>query len=165
MVATTRALQVGERSYPVVLPSIRDPRLHLASVIISIHILGQLGLGFNVSIPQILVAIFTAAILEVILTFALAGSLIWPASAMLTGSGVALILRDVGTVHGEYWSWRSWYVFALVAAGYALRATVLLVRGRIATLNHDFHPKSAKEELKEELDDLAQRQAAEGGKP
>ena len=49
-------------------------------------------------------------------------------------------------------------IFALVATGYALRATLLLARGRIDTLNHDFHPKSAKEELKEELDDLANRQ-------
>jgi TRAP-type C4-dicarboxylate transport system permease small subunit len=61
-----------------------------------------------------------------------------------------------------------WYaglvVFALVATGYALRATWLLFGGRILTLNADFHPKSAKEELKEELDDLAVRQAAEGDK-
>jgi len=59
-----------------------------------------------------------------------------------------------------------WYaglvIFALVATGYALRATALLFGGRIDTLNHDFHPKSAKEELKEELDDLVQRQTAEG---
>jgi hypothetical protein len=34
---------------------------------------------------------------------------------------------------------------------------------RIDTLNHDFHPKSAKEELKEELEDLAQRQTADEG--
>ncbi len=62
-----------------------------------------------------------------------------------------------------------WYaglvIFALVASGYALRATGLLVRGRIDDLNHDFHPKGAKEELKEELDDLAQRQSTEGAKP
>lgn len=60
-----------------------------------------------------------------------------------------------------------WYaglvVFALVAAGYALRATALLFGRRIDTLNHDFHPKSAKEELKEELDDLAQRQHVAAG--
>jgi TRAP-type C4-dicarboxylate transport system permease small subunit len=62
-----------------------------------------------------------------------------------------------------------WYaglvIFALVATGYALRATGLLATRRIDTLNHDFHPKSAKEELKEELDDLANRQASEGAKP
>lgn len=61
-----------------------------------------------------------------------------------------------------------WYaglaIFALVSTGYALRATGLLFSGRIGTLNSDFHPKSAKEELKEELDDLAVRQAAEGAK-
>jgi TRAP-type C4-dicarboxylate transport system permease small subunit len=67
------------------------------------------------------------------------------------------------------WPQSVWYaglvVFALVATGHALRATLLLARGRIATLNTDFHPKSAKEELKEELDDLANRQATEGAKP
>ncbi len=67
------------------------------------------------------------------------------------------------------WPQSVWYaglvIFALVATGYALRATGLLATRRVDTLNHDFHPKSAKEELKEELDDLAQRQAAEGAKP
>jgi TRAP-type C4-dicarboxylate transport system permease small subunit len=62
-----------------------------------------------------------------------------------------------------------WYVglviFALVACGLAWRATRLLLRGDIATLNSDFHPKSAKEELKEELDDLEVRQASEGAAP
>lgn len=62
-----------------------------------------------------------------------------------------------------------WYaglvIFALVSLAYALRATGLLFSGRIDRINRDFHPKSAKEELKEELDDLAVRQAAEGGQP
>ena len=62
-----------------------------------------------------------------------------------------------------------WYVglvvFSLVATGYALRAVLLLSRGRTPELLHEFQPKSAKEELKEELDDLAQRQAGEGAKP
>ena len=67
------------------------------------------------------------------------------------------------------WPQGVWYaglvIFALLATGYAARASSLLFTGRIDTLNHDFHPKSAKEELKEELDDLAVRQAAEGTKP
>jgi TRAP-type C4-dicarboxylate transport system permease small subunit len=67
------------------------------------------------------------------------------------------------------WPQGVWYaglvVFALLATGYAARASSLLFTGRIDTLNHDFHPKSAKEELKEELDDLAVRQAGEGAKP
>jgi TRAP-type C4-dicarboxylate transport system permease small subunit len=64
------------------------------------------------------------------------------------------------------WPQSVWYaglvIFALVATGYAVRASMLLGSGRIDTLNHDFHPKSAKEELKEELDDLAQRLKSEG---
>jgi TRAP-type C4-dicarboxylate transport system permease small subunit len=65
------------------------------------------------------------------------------------------------------WPQSVWYaglaIFALVATGYAARATLLLASGRIDELNHDFHPKSAKEELKEELEDLAQRQTADEG--
>ena len=60
-----------------------------------------------------------------------------------------------------------WYAglvaFALVATGYAVRATILLISGRIDALNVDFHPKSPKEELKEELEDLAQRQGGDAG--
>jgi TRAP-type C4-dicarboxylate transport system permease small subunit len=59
-----------------------------------------------------------------------------------------------------------WYtglvIFSLVAVGYAVRASFLLFNGRTADVLHEFQPKSAKEELKEELDDLAQRHAAAG---
>ncbi len=62
-----------------------------------------------------------------------------------------------------------WYagliMFMLVALGFAGRATWLLFTRRIDQLNEEFHPKSAKEEVKEELDDFAQRSAAvQGGK-
>ena len=63
MTASARALTIGSQSYPVVLPNIRDPRLHVASVIISIHVLGQVGLHFNVTVPQILAAIVTCWII------------------------------------------------------------------------------------------------------
>ena len=59
-----------------------------------------------------------------------------------------------------------WYagflIFMLVAIGYAVRASILLFSGRIDELNVEFHPKSAKEELKEELEDLEQRLHAGG---
>ena len=67
------------------------------------------------------------------------------------------------------WPQSVWYaglvVFALVASGYALRATRLLFGGDLETLNRDFHPKSTKEELKAELDDLSARQGASGSRP
>ena len=101
MASSGRTLTLGGTAYPLVLPNVRDPRLHVAAVIISIHVLGQLGLDFQISVPQILAAILAAAILEVAITFAQTRAIVWPASAMLTGSGVALIMRVVGTSSDE----------------------------------------------------------------
>ncbi len=121
----------------MVLPNVRDPRLHLAAVIISIHILGQMALGFHVSVVQILVAILTCAAIEVTWTLYRSGSLVWPASAMLTGSGVALIFRVVGTENGDYWSWRGWYIFAIVAGVSLLTKYMIQYRG-----SHVFNPSN-----------------------
>ena len=115
--------------YPVVLPNFRDPRLHLAAVIISIHILGQTALGFQVTVPQILSAILASAILEIVITFRRKRELVWPASAMLTGSGVALIFRVVGIERGDHWSFRGWYLFALVSAASLATKYLLTFRG------------------------------------
>lgn len=48
-------------------------------------------------------------------------------------------------------------VFGILACGYALRATWLLLSNRIDDLNVEFHPKGVNEELKEELEDLEHR--------
>lgn len=54
-----------------------------------------------------------------------------------------------------------WYaallVFAVYAVIYAGRASYLYFGGQRAAVLDEFHPKGAKEELKEELDDLALR--------
>ena len=126
---TSRTIAVGGTSYPLVLPNVRDPRLHVAAVIITIHVLGQVGLHFPVSVPQILAAILASAILEVALTFRQARAFVWPASAMLTGSGVALILRVVGTPPDEPWNTDFWYVFAGVAVFSLLTKYVIRYRG------------------------------------
>ena len=134
---TARSLTIRGASYPVVLPSIRDPRLHVAAVIISVHLLGQVGLGFRVSVPQILAAILTCAILEIALTFRQTRSFVWPASAMLTGSGVALILRVVGTPADDPWSFHAWPLFATIAGLSLLSKYVIRYRG-----THIFNPSN-----------------------
>ena len=62
-----------------------------------------------------------------------------------------------------------WYaglvLFMLMGVGFAVRATWLLVTRRIDELNEEFHAKSAKEELKEELDSVKARQTAKGDRP
>ena len=50
--------------------------------------------GYRSDVPQILAAILTTATIEIALTFRQTRSFVWPASAMLTGSGVALIDYD-----------------------------------------------------------------------
>ena len=134
---TARAVTLGGTSYPVILPNIRDPRLHVAAVIITIHVLGQVGLHFRVSVPQILAAIITTAIIEIALTFRSTKTFVWPASAMLTGSGVALILRVVGTPPDDPWNTYAWYVFAGVAAFSLLTKYVIKYRG-----THVFNPSN-----------------------
>lgn len=134
---TARSLTLRGASYPLVLPSIRDPRLHVAAVIISVHVLGQVGLHFRVSVPQILAAILTCAVLEVALTFRQSRSFVWPASAMLTGSGVALILRAVGTRADDPWSFDAWYLFAAIAGLSLLTKYVIKYGG-----THIFNPSN-----------------------
>ena len=128
-VAGGRTIRVGGHSYPLILPKIRDPRLHVAAVVVTIHTLGQVGLRFQVSVPQILAAVLTSAIIGVAVTFRATGTIVWPASAMLTGSGVALILRVPTTPPGDHWSTHKWYVFAGVAAFSLLTKHVIRYRG------------------------------------
>lgn len=137
MTAATRAVRLGDRSIPLVLPNRRDARLHTAAVIIAIHTIGIMALGFRVSVPQILAAILTAAVIDVVFTLWDSGKLVWPASGMLTGSGVALILRLVGMESGDYWSWAGWYWFALVGGVSVLTKYIIRYRG-----NHIFNPSN-----------------------
>ena len=136
MHAAGRSIRVGANSYPVVLPKMRDSRLHVAAVVITIHTLGQVGLHFRVSVPQILAAILTTFILGVAMTFRTTKSIVWPASAMLTGSGIALILRVPGTPN-NHWTFHAWYVFAGVAAFSLLTKEAVRYRG-----SHLFNPSN-----------------------
>ncbi len=111
-----RALRIRGRAYPVLLPTLSDPRLHLAAVISSLQVLGQVAFDFRLSIPQILISIGTCAFLEMGIAFWTKRVIMWPASAMLTGNGVAFILRVQGTEHGQWWSLRGWWIFAATAA-------------------------------------------------
>ena len=103
--------------YPVVLPSLKDARLHLAAVIISLQVLGQVAFDFDLSIAQILISIGTLRRARGRDRLpAAARCIMWPASALLTGNGVAFVLRVPGTEHGDWWSLHGWWIFAGTAA-------------------------------------------------
>ena len=130
-------LRLRGTSYPVLLPSLRDPRLHLAAVIVSLQVLGQVAFEFRLSIAQILVAVITCAVLESGIAFRRQKVLLWPASALLTGNGVAFILRVPGTEHGDWWSMHGWWIFAGTAAVALLSKYLIQFRGR-----HVFNPSN-----------------------
>jgi hypothetical protein len=108
------------RDYRVVLPSIRDPRLHVAAVLLTLQALGQTVLGFRLSIAQILVCLATGALIEFTVSFFKDKTILWPASGLLTGNSTAFILRVPGTLHGQWWSTHGIEIFiGVVALGMA----------------------------------------------
>ncbi|HZU20019.1 MAG TPA: FG-GAP-like repeat-containing protein [Gaiellaceae bacterium] len=131
------AVAIRGTTYPVVLPKLRDPRLHLAATITSLQVLGQVAFHFRLSISQILISLATCALLEVAITVRKQRVLMWPASALLTGNGVAFVLRVVGTRHGDWWTTRGWWIFALTAGGSLLSKYVIAWRGE-----HVFNPSN-----------------------
>jgi Na+-translocating ferredoxin:NAD+ oxidoreductase RnfD subunit len=134
---TGPSFTIRGRPYPVLLPKLSDPRLHLAAVIISLQIIGQIGFDFELSISQILLAIGTCAVLEVGIAMRQQHVLMWPASAMLTGNGVAFVLRVPGTVHGDWWSLNGWWIYVGTAAVSLLSKHVIKWRGE-----HIFNPSN-----------------------
>src|SRR5256714_1688532 len=123
--------------YPVLLPTLRDPRLHLAAVIVSLQVLGQVAFRFDLSIAQILLSLGTCAIIEFSIAFGRQHLIMWPASALLTGNGVAFVLRVPGTQHGDWWSLRGGWIFAATAAAALLSKHLITLRG-----GHIFNPSN-----------------------
>jgi hypothetical protein len=123
--------------YPVRLPKLKDPRLHVASVTMTLQVLGQTVFDFPLSIAQILIAMGTCAAVDLFVVFRRERVIAWPASAMLTGNGIALIMRVPGTEHGDWWSLNGWWVFAGTAA-LAMASKYLIRSGG----RHVFNPSN-----------------------
>src|SRR5579864_6728711 len=135
--AAAPSIAIRGTPYPVLLPTLRDPRLHLAATITSLQVIGQIGFHFEVSIAQILLSLGTCAVLEVAIAFRSRRVIMWPASATLTGNGVAFVLRVPGTVHGDWWSLRGWWIYVGTAAVSLLSKHVIRWRGE-----HIFNPSN-----------------------
>jgi hypothetical protein len=120
-----------------VLPTLRDPRMHVAAVLLTLQVLGQTVLGFRISVAQILICLATGALIEFLVVFFKDHAIIWPASGLLTGNSTAFILRVPGTLHGQWWSTNGIAIFiGVVAFG---MATKYLIRWRG---RHIFNPSN-----------------------
>src|SRR5581483_4475859 len=99
-----RSVRLRGRDYQVLLPSLRDARMHVAAVLLTLQVLGQTVLDFRLSVAQILICLLVGAAIEFTVGFFKDKVILWPASGLLTGNSTAFILRTPGTLHGDWWS-------------------------------------------------------------
>src|SRR5579864_7755259 len=137
MAASKRKVRIGGRDYPVLLPSLRDPRLHVAVVLLTLQALGQTVLDFRLSVAQIIVCLVAGALIEFTVGFFKDKVIMWPASGLLTGNSTAIILRVPGTVHGDWWSLNGIWIFLGVVAIAMASKYLILWCGR-----HVFNPSN-----------------------
>ena len=132
-----RTARIRGREYPVLPPSLRDPRLHVAAVLLTLQVLGQTVLDFRLSIAQILVCLAVGALIEFVVAFFKDKVILWPASGLLTGNSTAFILRVPGTLHGQWWSLHGIWIFVAVVAVAMASKYLIRWRGR-----HIFNPSN-----------------------
>ncbi len=132
-----RSLHLLGRDYPVLLPSLRDPRLHVAAVLLTLQVLGQTVLDFRLSVAQILVCLAVGALFEFGVGFFKDKVIMWPASGLLTGNSTAFILRVPGTLHGDWWSLHGVWIFVGVVALSMASKYLIRWKGR-----HIFNPSN-----------------------
>jgi hypothetical protein len=132
-----RTVRLGGRDVPVVLPKLRDPRIHLAITTFTIITIGMVWLDFRLSIPQMAVALLACGVLDVARTYRTQAVLAWPASALQTATSTALILRVTGMQAHDWWSFDGWYYFAGVATAGVLTKYYIRYQGR-----HVFNPSN-----------------------
>lgn len=136
-VRPSRSITVRGRVIPVIGPNPRDPRLHLALVIVSVITIGTALLDFRLSVPQIVITVGVCAVVETIYRFVSSGALMWPASGMQTATSTVLVLRVAGVEHGDWWSFQGLHWFVGVAVFGLLTKYVVRVRG-----SHVFNPSN-----------------------
>src|SRR5467141_3261375 len=132
-----RGVRLLGHDYPVLLPSIRDPRLHVAVVLLTLQVLGQTVLGFGLSVAQILACMAAGALIEFGVGLFKDRVIMWPASGLLTGNSTAIILRVPGTFHGQWWSTHGILIFIAVVAVSMASKYLIRWRGR-----HIFNPSN-----------------------
>ncbi|HKW71904.1 MAG TPA: hypothetical protein VJQ08_03670 [Candidatus Dormibacteraeota bacterium] len=135
--AKGRIVRIRGREYPVFLPSLRDPRLHVAAVLLTLQLLGQTVLNFRLSVAQILICLATGALIEFGVGFFKDKVILWPASGLLTGNSTAFILRVPGTFHGQWWSTHGIWIFIGVVAVSMASKYLIRWKGR-----HIFNPSN-----------------------
>ncbi|MCB1038857.1 MAG: RnfABCDGE type electron transport complex subunit D, partial [Acidimicrobiales bacterium] len=125
------------RGYRLVGPSLADPRLQNSLILLVVHLCGQVWFRWELSIAQILICWLTCGAIEVAQGMRRDRTIAWPAGALLTGNGIALLLRANGTVHGDWWSLHGWYYFFGISLAALVIKRYVRFQGR-----HIFNPSN-----------------------
>jgi Na+-transporting NADH:ubiquinone oxidoreductase subunit NqrB len=104
----------------------RDPRWVMIGIHSTFNVLGQTVLGFKITPLQIVTAVVMAAAWDVGLHRAWYGSWIVPKSGLITGLGIALLLRGPGL-----------YIFAFTAVLAVASKHIIKINGK-----HVFNPST-----------------------
>jgi len=117
---------MARRPFQIVIPKLRDPRLTLALGLTTWTVFGQTFLYFNRNLLQILVAMGSACVLDMLLALLLYRQILVPISAYITGLSLGILLAS-----------NDWRVFAL-ASIWAIASKYLLRVGD----RHFFNPSN-----------------------
>src|SRR5437762_13574082 len=99
--AKRRAVRIFGREYTVILPSLRDPRMHVAAVLVTLQVLGQTVLGFRLSVVQVLICMAACGRIESMATLFKSRTMRAPAIAMLGVASAACSMRTRSTLHSQ----------------------------------------------------------------
>lgn len=117
-------------SVNVCYPRMSDPRLIQISVLLVGTLLGQSVFGFEVNAGQILLSVGTCVILDMFLAYRQERALIFPASGLISGLSLALLLR----VHEGQWQ----YLIYVIAGAVAILSKYWIRRGG----SHVYNPSN-----------------------
>ena len=117
---------MAEKGFPLVVPSLKDPRCTIAAALTLWTVLGQTTFYFNNNPVQLAAAIGTAMALDVIMGIIVLRQLMVPLSAYITGLSIGILLSS-----------DDWRVFAVAALWGILSKYLLRSRGR-----HFFNPSN-----------------------
>ena len=124
-------------AYPVVLPKLSDPRLHLAVVITTLQVLGQVAFHFRLSIAQILVLLDVRGARGRDHVPEAEGARSGPRAPCSPGTAWRSSSACRARVHGDWWSLHGWWIYVGTAAVSLLSKYVIRWRG-----GHIFNPSN-----------------------
>lgn len=129
-----RRVRVRASGVTLIYPLLTDPRFLQITALLSYNILGQFVYGFRISPANLILTVALCAALDVGINYALRRVLIVPISGIISGLGIAMLLRVAPDSYPTLF-----YVFASYAA---ITSKYLFRTGEGREARHIFNPSN-----------------------